>query len=66
MSSNASFGFGAGALFATPSGVNQTPIQFGTLQDVSVDFTSSARHPSRYLQECRGIFGRPRWQEFDC
>ena len=35
------FQFGSGSLFATPIGGNQganpTPIQFGTLQDVSLD-----------------------------
>ncbi|MDG3442471.1 hypothetical protein [Nitrospirillum amazonense] len=32
------YSFGAGSLFGTPSGVaNATPIQFGTLQSVSVD-----------------------------
>lgn len=36
---NASFAFGSGALIATPSAANSTPIQFGTLQDVSVDFS---------------------------
>ena len=43
MSSNSSVAFGSGALFATPSGVNQTPIQFGTLQDVSIDYTSTLK-----------------------
>lgn len=29
--------FGSGILYATPSGANSTPIQFGALQDVTVD-----------------------------
>jgi len=31
--------FGVGYLFATPSGANPTPMRFGALQDVSVDFS---------------------------
>ena len=31
--------FGSGVLIGTPSGANPTPKQFGTLQDVSVDFS---------------------------
>ena len=31
--------FGSGVLVATPAGANQTPIEFGVLQDCSVDFS---------------------------
>lgn len=30
--------FGSGSLFGTPSGSNPTPVQFGVLQEVSLDF----------------------------
>jgi hypothetical protein len=44
MSSNTSVAFGSGILIATPAGTNQTPVQFGTLQDVSVDFSFSTKN----------------------
>ena len=31
--------FGTGFLFATPAGANPTPVRFGALQDVTVDFS---------------------------
>lgn len=45
------FAFGAGTLWATPSGTNPTPIQIGTLQNVQVDFASSVveLHGSKQL-----------------
>ena len=41
MSNNTSLAFGAGVLIGTPSG--GSPLQFGTLQDVSVDFSFSVK-----------------------
>jgi hypothetical protein len=41
MSSNTSLAFGAGVLVGTPAG--GSPIQFGTLQEVSVDFSFSTK-----------------------
>ena len=41
MSSNTTLGFGIGALIATP--VGGSPVQFGTLQEVSVDFSSTLK-----------------------
>jgi len=41
MSNNTSLAFGAGILVGTPSG--GSPLQFGTLQDVSVDFSFSVK-----------------------
>lgn len=35
--------FGSGILYATPSGANATPIQFGALQDVSADFSRTTK-----------------------
>src|SRR5580698_7986975 len=35
--------FGVGFLFATPQGVNPTPMRFGRLQDVAVDFSYDAK-----------------------
>ena len=35
--------FGSGILYATPSGANATPIQFGALQDVSVDLSRTIK-----------------------
>lgn len=32
------YGFGSGSMFLTPAGANPTPVKFGALQDVSVDF----------------------------
>lgn len=37
------FGFGSGANWATPSGANPTPVEFGILQDASVEFTRSVK-----------------------
>lgn len=42
MSSTTSVAFGSGVLIATPAGAN-TPVQFGTLQDVSVEFSFAAK-----------------------
>jgi hypothetical protein len=41
MSNNTSLAFGAGVLIGTPAG--GSPLQFGTLQDVSVDFSFSVK-----------------------
>ncbi len=41
MSTNTSLAFGAGVLIGTPAG--GSPLQFGTLQDVSVDFSFSVK-----------------------
>ncbi len=41
MSNNTSIAFGAGVLIGTPA--NGSPIQFGTLQDASVDFSFSVK-----------------------
>jgi hypothetical protein len=41
MSNNTSIAFGAGILIGTPAG--GSPIQFGTLQDISVDFSFSVK-----------------------
>jgi hypothetical protein len=35
--------FGSGILYATPTGANATPIQFGALQDVSADFSRTIK-----------------------
>lgn len=43
MSSNTSVAFGSGVLIATPSVTNPTPVQFGTIQDVSVDFSFASK-----------------------
>jgi hypothetical protein len=48
----AQYGFGSGSLFGIPSGSNPTPVQFGGLQDVSVDFNFTAK-------ELRGGFQFP-------
>lgn len=42
MSSTTSVAFGSGALIATPAGAS-TPVQFGTLQDVSVEFSFASK-----------------------
>jgi len=39
MPNTTSVAFGSGVLIATPSGANATPVQFGALQDVSLDFS---------------------------
>ena len=41
MSNNSSVAFGAGVLIGTPAG--GSPVQFGTLQDISVDFSFSMK-----------------------
>lgn len=46
------YAFGSGSLFAIPAGANPTPVQFGALQDVSVDFNYS-------VKELRGQFQFP-------
>ncbi len=43
MSNITSVAFGSGVLIATPSGANATPVQFGTLQDVSIDISFSSK-----------------------
>ena len=43
MSNTTSVAFGSGILIATPSAANSTPVQFGTIQDVSVDFTFASK-----------------------
>ena len=35
--------FGAGVLIATPAGTNQTTVEFGVLQDVSIDFSYTSK-----------------------
>lgn len=35
--------FGAGVMIATPSGANATPVEFGLLQDVTLDFSFSTK-----------------------
>jgi hypothetical protein len=43
MSSNTSIAFGSGVLIATPTGATPTPIPFGTVQDVSIDFSFATK-----------------------
>jgi hypothetical protein len=43
MSNTTSVAFGSGVLIATPSGANATPIQFGALQDVTLDISFSSK-----------------------
>jgi len=43
MPNTTSVAFGSGVLIATPSGANATPVQFGALQDVSIDFSFSSK-----------------------
>jgi len=43
MSSKNSIAFGSGVLIATPSGATPTPVQFGTLQDVSIDIDAESK-----------------------
>jgi hypothetical protein len=43
MSNTTSVAFGSGVLIATPSGANATPVQFGALQDVTLDFSFSSK-----------------------
>ena len=43
MSNNISVAFGSGILIATPSVANPTPVQFGTIQEVSVDFSFATK-----------------------
>ncbi len=43
MSNTTSVAFGSGVLIATPSGANATPVQFGALQDVSLDISFSSK-----------------------
>src|SRR5690242_4563626 len=35
--------FGSGILYATPSGATPTPVQFGALQDVTVDLSRTTK-----------------------
>lgn len=37
------YGFGAGELFGIPAGANPTPVKFGVLQGVNVDFSFDAK-----------------------
>jgi hypothetical protein len=37
------YGFGAGALYSTPTGSNQTPTRYGALQTCGVDFKSTTK-----------------------
>ena len=50
--------FGVGYLYATPAGANPTPMRFGALQDVSVDFsfdTKALYGSSQFaLEQARG------------
>jgi hypothetical protein len=43
MSNTTSVAFGSGVLIATPSGANATPVQFGAIQDISLDFSFSSK-----------------------
>lgn len=43
MSNTTSVAFGSGVLIATPSGANATPVQFGALQDVTLDISFSSK-----------------------
>ncbi|MCI4680176.1 hypothetical protein K9U39_10970 [Rhodoblastus acidophilus] len=43
MSNTTSVAFGSGVLIATPSGPNATPVQFGSLQDISIDISFSSK-----------------------
>ena len=43
MSSQTSLAFGSGILIATPSTTLATPVQFGTIQDVSLDFSFASK-----------------------
>ncbi|HUO54277.1 MAG TPA: hypothetical protein VMU18_06035 [Rhodoblastus sp.] len=43
MSNTTSVAFGSGVLIATPSGANATPVQFGSLQDISLDISFSSK-----------------------
>jgi hypothetical protein len=43
MSNTTSVAFGSGVLIATPSGANATPVQFGALQDVTLDFSFTSK-----------------------
>ncbi|PPQ39864.1 hypothetical protein SAMN06265338_101735 [Rhodoblastus acidophilus] len=43
MPNTTSVAFGSGVLIATPSGANATPVQFGALQDISLDFSFSSK-----------------------
>lgn len=43
MSNTTSVAFGSGVLIATASGANPTPVQFGALQDVTLDFSFASK-----------------------
>lgn len=43
MSNTTSVAFGSGVLIATPSAANATPVQFGALQDVTLDISFSSK-----------------------
>src|ERR1017187_6861835 len=43
MAFNSNYGFGSGVLFGTPSTAAATPVRFGILQDVSIDFAFSTK-----------------------
>lgn len=48
----AQYSFGSGSLFGIPAGATPTPIQFGVLQDVTLDFSYA-------MKELRGQFQYP-------
>ena len=44
MSYTPNYGFGSGVMYGTPSaGTNVTPVRFGVMQDISVDFSSTTK-----------------------
>lgn len=49
--------FGSGILYATPSGANPTPVQFGALQDVTVDLSRTTKTLFGQFQQALAIGG---------
>lgn len=49
--------FGSGVLYATPSGANATPIQFGALQDISAELSRSVKMLYGQFQQPLAIGG---------
>jgi hypothetical protein len=49
--------FGSGVLYATPSGANATPIQFGALQDISADLSRTTKSLYGQGQQALAIGG---------
>ena len=49
--------FGSGILYATPPGANATPVQFGALQDASVDLSRSTKSLYGQFQQPLAIGG---------